>query len=294
MAFRLPGDSSQDVFFHTRGTFGIGSAAYWWQRPASTVVRVAHRLGGEAMALWHLLFADDGWLTATGKDFWRKLLFWLFVLECLELPLNWKKVAGGTVVQWIGYQLDVKDFRRGISQKKVDWINKWIDEKVAAGGITGRELRSALGRPSFEAIPESFVQDYFRIDAKAEQDKIVIGGWETCMSKDTRRARWLSVKLGRKEIPWAYLKIEPFRSIATLELVGVLLAVMFWKGAGWEQSRGVAGLPGLTDNQAITHVEEVWDGLLSSDCGGYGTSMPIGCGWVGARLEMGPGGRRAL
>ena len=75
------------------------------------------------------------------------------------------------------------------------------------------------------------------------------------MSKDTRRARWLSVKLGRKEIPWAYLKIEPFRSIATLELVGVLLAVMlFSKGAGWEQSRGVAGLPGLTDNQAITHV----------------------------------------
>lgn len=109
--------------------------------------------------------------------------------------------------------------------------------------------------PGSRAIPESFVQDYFRIDAKAEQDKIVIGGWETCMSKDTRRARWLSVKLGRKEIPWAYLKIEPFRSIATLELVGVLLAVMlFSKGAGWEQSRGVAGLPGLTDNQAITHV----------------------------------------
>jgi len=88
-----------------------------------------------------------------------------------------------------------------------------------------RQGASALGRPSFVGgcIPESFVQDYFRIDAKAEQDKIVIGGWETCMSKDTRRARWFSVKLGRKEIPWAYLKIEPFRSIATLELVGVLL-----------------------------------------------------------------------
>lgn len=307
LAFRLPGDSSQDIFFHTRGTFGIGSAAYWWQRLASTVVRVAHRLGGEAMALWHLLFADDGWLTATGKAFWKKLLFWLFVLECLELPLSWKKVAGGTVVQWIGYQLDVKDFRRGISQKKVDWINKWIEEKVAAGGITGRELRSALGRLSFVggALPHvrpflsplfrwasvlglstfapfpkavaillSYVrkevnkapmrgvkeyplesEDYFRIDAKAEQDKIVIGGWETCMSKDTRRARWFSVKLGRKEIPWAYLKGEPFRSIATLELVGVLLAVMlFSKGAGWKQSRGVAVLPGLTDNQAITHV----------------------------------------
>ena len=146
LAFKLPGDSGEDIYFHTRGTFGIGSAAYWWQRLASTVVRSAHRLGGDLLALWHLLFADDGWLTATGKMFWQKLLFWLFTLDCLELPLSWKKVAGGAVVQWIGYQLDVKDVKKGISQKKVEWINKWVKEKTAAGGITGRELRAALGR----------------------------------------------------------------------------------------------------------------------------------------------------
>ena len=307
LAFRLPGDPSGDIFFHTKGAFGIGSAAYWWQRLASTVVRSVHRIGGDLLALWHLLFADDGWLTATGKMFWQKLLFWLFTLDCLELPLSWKKVAGGTVVQWIGYQLDVKDFRRGISQKKVDWINKWIEEKTAAGGITGRELRSALGRLSFvggalqhvrpflsplfrwasvlglgtfapfpkavaillayirrevnkspmrgvkEYPPEA--EDYIRIDAKAEQDKIVIGGWETSGGANTRQARWFSVKLGRKEFPWAYLKGEPFRSIATLELIGVLLAVMlFAEGASWKHCRGAAVLPGLTDNQAITHV----------------------------------------
>ena len=63
------------------------------------------------------------------------------------------------------------------------------------------------------------------------------------------------MKLGRKEVPWAYLKGEPFRSIATLELVGVLLAVMlFSKGEKWSVCRGAAVLPGLTDNQAITHV----------------------------------------
>ena len=41
-------------------------------------------------------------------------------------------MAGGAVVQWIGYQLDVKDFKKGISQKKVEWINKWVKEKTAA------------------------------------------------------------------------------------------------------------------------------------------------------------------
>lgn len=307
LAFKLPGDSGEDIYFHTRGTFGIGSAAYWWQRLASTVVRSAHRLGGDLLALWHLLFADDGWLTATGKMFWQKLLFWLFTLDCLELPLSWKKVAGGAVVQWIGYQLDVKDFKKGISQKKVEWINKWVKEKTAAGGITGRELRAALGRLSFVGgalqhvrpflsplfrwasvlglstfapFPKAVaillayvcrevnkspmrgvreypleIEDFFRIDAKAEQDKIVIGGWETLGNSCTQNARWFSVKLGRREVPWAYLKGEPFRSIATLELVGVLLAVMlFSKGEKWSVCRGAAVLPGLTDNQAITHV----------------------------------------
>ena len=107
-----------------------------------------------------------------------------------------------------------------------------------AGGVTGRELRAALGRLSFVGgalqhvrpflsplfrwasalglstfapFPKAVVillayirkevnkaptrmvkeypleaEDYFRIDAKAEQDKIEIGGWETCGNTDSR------------------------------------------------------------------------------------------------------------
>ena len=60
-----------------------------------------------------------------GEYFWRKMLFWLFALELVELPLSWKKVRGGLSVQWIGYQLQ--------------------------GGVTGRTLKSALGRLNFVA-----------------------------------------------------------------------------------------------------------------------------------------------
>ena len=82
-AFRLPGseEDAEDgdrVFLHTRGTFGIASAAYWWQRLAACLVRLCHRLAGRALGILHLLFADDGWMVATGSYFWRKCLFWLF------------------------------------------------------------------------------------------------------------------------------------------------------------------------------------------------------------------------
>ena len=47
-SFRLPGeDEGGPIYLHTRGTFGIASAAYWWQRLAACVVRLTHHLSGQ-------------------------------------------------------------------------------------------------------------------------------------------------------------------------------------------------------------------------------------------------------
>ena len=100
-AFRLPDGPEDEIYVHTKGTFGIASAAYWWGRVAATVVRMGHRLAGSHLALWRLLYADDGWLVATGKWFWKKLLFWFFVLDLVEMPISWKKVTRGPTAQWI-------------------------------------------------------------------------------------------------------------------------------------------------------------------------------------------------
>ena len=153
-SFRLPGEGEGgSVFLHTRGTFGIASAAYWWQRLAAGLVRLAHKLSGVELGLLHLLFADDGWMLAIGAFFWRRLLFWLFVLDVCEIPLSWKKVRGGTSVQWIGYQLDVEKFTKGISQRKVRWLMEWFEKYEKSGGILGRDMKSALGRFGFVAGP---------------------------------------------------------------------------------------------------------------------------------------------
>lgn len=253
-AFRLPDGRQQgDIFLHTRGTFGIASAAYHWQRLAAEVVRLIHRLAGKELGLLHLLFADDGWLTALGEYFWRKMLFWLFVLELVEMPLSWKKVRGGLTVQWIGYQLDVDCRKKGISNRKVKWMLEWIEKHQMSGGVTGRALKSALGRFCFvagalhhvrpflgplfacstvlkpgtfarfpdaisilfdfvkeEVIKEPMskprrweneVLEIFRVDAKAEGDHIVVGGWELTGSGNTEDARLFSVELNRKKCP---------------------------------------------------------------------------------------------
>ena len=307
-AFRLPGERRKDgVYVHTRGTFGIASAAYHWQRVAAVAVRSAHRLCGRDLGLLHLLFADDGWMVSVGKYYWKPMLFWLFVLEMMEIPLSWAKVNGGTKVQWIGYDLDVERFEKGISPRKVKWVADWITTHLESGGVMGRNLRSALGRLVFVAgalhhvrpflgpifawsavlrggvyakMPEavSLLLTYvkkqiegdpmvkvraverqaieaFRIDAKAEGEKVVIGGWESLGSSDTSEARWFSIELDRRSAPWAFVKGEPFRAIAALELTAVLVAVkLFCVGELWKGRRAILKLTAFTDNVSNTYV----------------------------------------
>ena len=86
-AFRMPGALDQGmVYLRKRGTFGIASAAYWWQRCIATMIRTGHRLCGRELEIYHLLFADDGWMVGLGKHFWRQPLYWLFLLELAEIP----------------------------------------------------------------------------------------------------------------------------------------------------------------------------------------------------------------
>ena len=97
--------------------------------------------------------------------------------------------------------------------------------------------------------------DIFRVDAKAAGEEIVIGGWESWKHADTRQARWFSFHLTRRTAPWAYMKGDPFRAIASLELIGVLVAVMvFGPGSEWATGESRVTLSALTDNLANTHV----------------------------------------
>lgn len=97
--------------------------------------------------------------------------------------------------------------------------------------------------------------DIFRVDAKAAGEEIVIGGWESWRTERPSEARWFSFRLNRRNAAWAYLKGDPFRSIATLELIGVLAAVMvFAPGAEWAEGEAKITLTALTDNLGNTHV----------------------------------------
>ena len=68
--------------------------------------------------------------------------------------------------------------------------------------------------------------EVFTLDAKAEGETVAIGGWRCQAGRPTREAAWFACSLNRRNAAWAFARGEAFRTIASLELLGVLVSVM--------------------------------------------------------------------
>ncbi len=93
----------------------------------------------------------------------------------------------------------------------------------------------------------------FRIDASAEGLNIGVGGWLPVRNAaghlDKSLSPWFSFVLDSTCAPWAYHKGLPFKTIAALEAVGVLVALVAFQSHLRRDSDQYYCMPGLTDNK---------------------------------------------
>ena len=139
----------QQVWLNKVGTFGMSSAAYWWGQVAAGAIRAAHHMLGSRLAAWALLFADDGNLFAEMEHAPRSLVGFLLVMEILGVPLSWKKVRGGIESDFVGYWLDVRNYRMGLSEGRAAWIQKWATEQVNGRLGYGADPQRGFGTAGF-------------------------------------------------------------------------------------------------------------------------------------------------
>ena len=74
--------------------------------------------------------------------------------------------------------------------------------------------------------PEGEQDHAFRLDAKAEGETVVLGGWCCGGSRHRSKCRWFFVKLTPDTTPWVFESGEPYRAIAALELLGALASLL--------------------------------------------------------------------
>ena len=129
----------------------------------------------------------------------------------------------------------------------------WIARRVAERHMMPCALRCvSLAEP-------------FRVDAKAEGDLVVIGGWAPSRNQkgelSTKASRWFSTRLTPENAPWAFRKGLPYKTIMALELFASLLSVMLFgdealakEGEVTSRTSATLVLGGLTDSAGVTGV----------------------------------------
>ena len=109
------------------------------------------------------------------------------------------------------------------------------------------------GVPANSGYEEREFDECFRADAKAEGGSVALGGWECRGGVPPSKARWFAIEVNKKNFPWVFRKGEPFRAIATLELLATLLC---WIAFAEDAKRRYSGVTfsGTTDNKGNSHV----------------------------------------
>ena len=166
-------------------------------------------------------------------------------LSFVSGPLTWTRPFLGPVFAWVaacpaGARIRPPPLVRMVLR----WYRRVLDDYPWRCNRVGCERAGEL----------------FRVDARADDEVAVIGGWVPGPTADTRTALWFSHKLSREDFPWAWSRGPPSRTIAALELLAVVFAVVLFVPALPDDIRvdGSVAISGATDNQGNEHVVRRW------------------------------------
>ena len=147
LACRSGPDQSR-VWINRVGTFGIGTASYWWSRIAACL----HRFAAAFFVgdwIFAFLFADDLRVQTHGPEKYSLILLYLLIWSMAGTPFSHKKYRGGLEVEWIGYFLDYGRFELGITESRALWLLAWGDRILKERIVMVSALAEGLGRLGF-------------------------------------------------------------------------------------------------------------------------------------------------
>ena len=121
-------------------------------------------------------------------------------------------------------------------------ILTWLSRKVLANPLVSLRIAAPV-----------HLSRFFKADAKAEGDTVIVGGYEDDGTENLSKCRWFSVRLTRENAEWAFVKEgEAFRVIASLELFASLLCLMLFVAPNAGRSKASLCFYGVSDNQGNT------------------------------------------
>ena len=129
--------------------FGLACGPLLWSRLAAALVRLAQAACWDTARIQ--CYVDDPLLVVKGLDAVARsvnLAIPLLLWQALGCQLSWNKMQLGTTVQWIGFQLQLKDgcIVAQLSQEKLEKLQRALEELLQHKGVVPVQLlRSMAG-----------------------------------------------------------------------------------------------------------------------------------------------------
>ena len=138
MACRASSDADT-VWVNCVGTFGISIASFWWSRLFGIVGRTVARWLLQH-AFFQFAYVDNVHVDFYGHRKYLNFLLWLLFHELIGTPFAYHKFKGGTLVAFIGYELDYG------SRLVLGWVD---DAEKSRWVVSVRKFVEFLGRLGF-------------------------------------------------------------------------------------------------------------------------------------------------
>ena len=127
----------------------ISSTSYWWARLFGVIGRTVARCLLQH-AFYQFVYVDDLRADFYGHRKFHNFLVWLLLHEMIGTPFAYHKFRGGTVVSFIGYELDHGSRLLGMSEARGEWLRGWVREAKSSHWVVSvRKFREYLGRLGF-------------------------------------------------------------------------------------------------------------------------------------------------
>ena len=210
-----------------------------------------------------MLLADDYHVEVGGAHFRPALLVFFLLCEVLGCPLSWTKTNGGTVTNWVGFELLLKEHALGLTERRAAWVSvplkrRWEEQCLRpahwSSSFLAPLLAFATSRPRDSVGPVPAQVAFFlrflagavererhsqcshtcsggeRVDTQASDKRTGVGGWLPAERQDGRpdppHSYWFSEEIKQEDFRWVFRREgKAARVIATLEALAMLLAV---------------------------------------------------------------------
>jgi hypothetical protein len=142
------------------GTYGMASAQYYWGRMAAALLRLCY--AAFPASPWQFVYVDDfAWILPLANSGTLSMAI-LGFLECLGLPLSWKKVELGKSLRWLGFQVQCSPIMISIPRDKTMIIEHSLRSMIAGESQSLQDMQKLVGRLQWASCAWPFLRPWLQ------------------------------------------------------------------------------------------------------------------------------------